>query len=350
MRRNGKFADEEFARWGIEHNRKWNDSNLFVDSTVNSLSNCCRLKSSISDLGFFNSIGGTALSVGSVKVSTLNFARLALESKDEEEFINKIEEYVYLDCIILDRVRHTIKRNVEKGLLQNFTYGLVDFKHLYNTVGFIGVYESLKRFGHVKFDDLGNAYYTPEGEALGKRMFDTLHNTTEKFIAEYNCDYMINCEQTPGESAADKLMQKDKYFYDGKVIDDLPLYGNQFMPLGIKATLSERVRVQALFDSFCNGGSILHANIDAPFDSFEKAWKLVHYIADAGVTYFAFNPRIQACEHNHGFYGNKCPTCGGPVTKEFTRIVGFFTCVNTWAEARKDEYKLRQWADVNKAS
>ena len=65
---NGKFTDEEFARWAIEHNRKWNDSNIFCDSSVNSLSNCCRLKSNIEDNGYLNSIGGTALNVASVKV------------------------------------------------------------------------------------------------------------------------------------------------------------------------------------------------------------------------------------------------------------------------------------------
>lgn len=51
LRQNGKFVDEEFARWGVEHNRKWNDSNLFIDDSVTSLSNCCRLKSNIEDLG-----------------------------------------------------------------------------------------------------------------------------------------------------------------------------------------------------------------------------------------------------------------------------------------------------------
>lgn len=48
------FVDEEFARWASNHNRKWNDSNIFCDSTVNSLSNCCRLKSNIDDLGYFD--------------------------------------------------------------------------------------------------------------------------------------------------------------------------------------------------------------------------------------------------------------------------------------------------------
>jgi len=51
LRQNGKFKDEEFAIWGVKHNMKWSDSNLFIDDNVTSLSNCCRLKSNIDDLG-----------------------------------------------------------------------------------------------------------------------------------------------------------------------------------------------------------------------------------------------------------------------------------------------------------
>jgi anaerobic ribonucleoside-triphosphate reductase len=51
LKQNGKFVDEDFALWACEHNMKWNDSNIFADSSVNSLSNCCRLKSNIEDLG-----------------------------------------------------------------------------------------------------------------------------------------------------------------------------------------------------------------------------------------------------------------------------------------------------------
>lgn len=134
LRKNGKFADEEFARWACEHNRKWSDSNFFIDDSVSSLSNCCRLKSDISEL-YFNSIGGTALSVGSVKVSTINLARLALENKTENEYLLALKEMSELNLKILDVVRHIIKRNVEKGLLKNFSYGLIDFAHLYNTQG-----------------------------------------------------------------------------------------------------------------------------------------------------------------------------------------------------------------------
>lgn len=346
LRKNGKFEDEEFARWGIEHNRIWSDSNLFIDDSVNSLSNCCRLKSNIEDLGYFNSIGGTALKVGSVKVSTVNLARLALEYPGEEdEYLIALKELVELDCKALDCVRNIIVRNVEKGLLPNFSKGIVDFDHLYNTVGIIGIYETMKTFGYTRVDELGNTYYTKEADAFGKRIFEMIHAVKDNFAADK--DYKINIEQIPGESAAAKMQIADEFFFPDTVVKDLPLYGNQFIPLGIKTTMIERIRIASLFDSYCNGGSIAHLNIDAPFDSFEKAWDAVNYIADQGLTYFAFNTKIQACEHNHAFYGKKCPICGGDVATEYSRIVGFFTPIKTWSKERKKEFQMRQWEHLN---
>lgn len=347
LRQNGKFVDEDFATWAITHNMEWSDSNIFCDSSVNSLSNCCRLKSNIEDLGYFNSVGGTALKVGSIKVSTVNLARIALDTNSEEEYIAELVKRVTINLKALDCVRHIIKRNVEKGLLPNFSYGLVDFPHLYNTIGFIGIYETMKKFGYTRVDEFGNTYYTDKASAFGKKIFETMRETADNFIKEYNCDYQINTEQIPGETAAAKLMRKDKFFYPKANIYDLPLYGNQFIPLGIKTTGQERVRIASEFDGYCSGGSILHYNIDAPFDSFEKAWKMTNYIADQGVTYFAFNTKIQACKHNHAFYGTKCPVCGEPVDTEFTRIVGFYTPVKTYSKERKAEFEMRKWGDIN---
>lgn len=347
IRKDGKFVDEEFSNWAITHNMQWSDSNLFIDDNVSSLSNCCRLKSDIKDLGYFNSIGSTALKVGSIKVNTINLARLALDTNSTEEFFAELGERTLCAIRALHVVRHIIRRNVEKGLLPNFSYGLIDFKSCYNTIGFIGIYEALKKFGFTYQDKLGNTYYTKEGEDFGERIFKVMREVADNFIKENECDYMINTEQIPGENAAAKLMRKDKFFYPEANIYDLPLYGNQFMPLGVKATLQERVRVQALFDSFCNGGSILHANIDAPFKNFETAKKMVEYIADQGVTYFAFNTKIQACEDNHAFYGTTCPICGKPIATEYTRIVGFLTPIKSWTKERKAEYKMRKWENVN---
>ena len=344
------FADPEFAEWAIRHNMKWSDSNIFQDTSVTSLSNCCRLKSDIKDLGYFNSIGGTALKVGSVKVSTINLARIALDTNSEEEYLQELRNRTLVNVRALDVVRNIIRRDVEKLLLPNFTYGLVDFEHLYNTIGFIGVYETMKKFGYVKEDQFGNVSYTDEAAKFGKKIFQTMREVADKFIEDEGADYMINTEQIPGESAAAKLMKKDKFFYPNADIYDLPLYGNQFIPLGIKTSLQERVRIQSMFDGFCNGGSILHVNIDAPFDSFEKALRMTNYIAQQGVTYFAFNTKIQVCEDNHAFYGTTCPTCGKPIATEFTRVVGFYTPIKTWSKERKKEYGMRRWEGINKVT
>lgn len=343
---NGKFVDEDFAKWAIQHNIAWSDSNLFTDSSVNSLSNCCRLKSDIRDLGYFNSLGGTALKVGSVKVNTINLARIALDSNSEEEYLELLKERVTIALQALDCVRHIIKRNVDKGLLPNFSNGLVDFEHLYNTIGFIGIYETMKKFDYIERDGFNNIYYKECAYAFGQKIFKTMRETMDEFIAREKVDYQINCEQIPGETASVKLMKKDKFFHPEAIIYDLPLYGNQFIPLGIKTTLQERIKIASAFDSYCNGGSILHVNIDSPFKNFEQAWDMVNYIANQGVTYFAFNTKIQACKYNHGFYGSVCPKCGEPVAAEYTRIAGFYTPINTWSKERKEEYKLREWEPI----
>ena len=342
---NGEFKDEEFARWACKHNMKWNDSNIFADSSVNSLSNCCRLKSNIENLGYFNSIGSTALRVGSVKVSTINLARLAYENKTEKEYLKALQEITELDLKALDCVRHIIQRNIEKGLLPNYCDGLIDINTQYNTIGVLGVYETMRAFGYTKQDEFGNTIYTDDAYRFGDKIFKVIHNTKDLFGIDK--DYRINLEAVPAEQAAVKMQKADEMLYPESVITDLPLYGNQFIPLGIKTTLKERVDIASTFDNYCNGGSILHVNIEAPFNNFDQAWKMLNYITDAGVTYFAFTTKIQACKHNHGFFGKVCPVCGEPVATEYSRIVGFYTPVRTYSKERKAEWSMREWENVN---
>lgn len=338
------FVDDEFARWACEASRKWNLFNFFTDSTVNSLSNCCRLKSDVTDL-YFNSIGGSALKVGSVKVSTLNIARLAYQSSSEQDFLVRLRDLTELNLKILDAQREIIKRNVDKGLLPSFSSGLVDFEHLYSTVGINGIYEALKTFGYTKVDEFGNTFYLPEAYTLGRRIFNVIRNCIDNFSLDK--DYKFNIEQVPAEQAAAKMQAADKFLYPELVVEDLPLYGNQWIPLGIKATILERTKICAAFDSYCNGGSIEHINVDAPFSNFESAWEMLNWVAQQGVTYFAFNGKVAQCKNYHSFYGKVCPVCGEPVETEYTRIVGFYTPTKTYSKERKAEFKLREWMPLN---
>lgn len=343
LRIDGKFVDEETARWACQHNMKWADSNFFVSENVNSLSNCCRLASDIKDLGYFNSIGGTALEVGSVKVNTINLARIAYEAKDTTEYLDILRRRTTLACKCLDVIRHIIQRNIEKGLLPNYSLDIMHLHSQYNSIGVLGCYESLQKFGYVTKDQFGYVSYTDEGLQFAKTILATINEVTKQFIVDK--DYMMNQEQIPGERAAYILMQKDKCFYPNEQYE-LPLYGNQWIPLGIKTSLHEKIRLSAELDKACGGGAIAHINIDAPFTNFDAAWDLLNYIADMGVTYFAFNLRISACKHNHGFYGDTCPICGEPKETTYQRIVGFLVPERTYSKERKAEFKLRDWFDI----
>ena len=341
----GSFVDEEFARWACEHNRIWNDSNWFVDSSVTSLSSCCRLKNNIEELGYMNTIGGAALKVGSVKVSTINLARIAYETNNEQEYLTQLKNTLEINLKLLDCQRNIIQRNIEKGLLHTFDCKMIEMEYLYSSIGIMGIFETMKKFGYTYEDDFGNTYYKDEAFSFGKKIFKVIHNTKDLFLLDKN--YHINLEAIPGEAMAARFQQADEILYPDQVIKDLPLYGNQWIPLGIKTTIQERIRIAAAFSEYCSGGDILHINVDAPFDSFDKAWNMLKYVAKQGVKYFAFTGKINACKTNHAFYGDVCPICGGPVDTVYSRIVGFFTPIRSYSKPRLAEWKLREWHNIN---
>ena len=339
--KDGKFANEEFARWCSDHNTKWNDSNFFISENVNTLSNCCRLLSDTSKLdAFINSIGGTALSIGSVKVNTVNLMRIALESNyDKKTFINTLKERVELCCKTLDIIRHIISRNVEKGLLPNYCDGGVELSKQYCTVGILGLFEVIEYFGLTKQDALGNTYYTEGGIEFASKIFETINNIKDNFTNEYS----FNVESVPAERAAVILCQKDNKLYDK---NENFIYSNQWIPLSKKCTIQEKLRLSSILDKKCSGGAIAHINLESNFPNTDMAWNMLNKIAKSGVIYFAFNTKINECKNHHGFVGTDiCPHCGEGVYDTYARVVGFLVPSRALSKDRLAEYNSRQWYD-----
>lgn len=338
--KDGKFVDEGFARWCSDHNVKWNDSNFFISDNVGVLSNCCRLLSDTSKLdAFINSIGGTALSIGSVKVNTINLMRIFYEvGKNEEAYLVKLKHRVELCCKTLDCVRHIIQRNIEKGLLPNYQDGAMELAKQYCTVGILGLYEVVKAMGYTETDDFGYISYTDDGIKFAKRVFDVINGVKDNFTTEYS----INVESVPAERCAVILCQKDNALYHPKT--DTFIYSNQWIPLTAKCTISEKLRLSSVLDKLCGGGAIAHINLENNFPNTDVAWDMLNHIAASGVIYFAFNTKINACKHHHGFVGTDiCPVCGEPVYDTYQRIVGFIVGSKSYSKERFKEFSARQW-------
>lgn len=340
---NGKFVDEDFARWCNKHNMKWCDSNFYVGNDVTSLSNCCRLVSNTKKLrAFINSIGGTSLSIGSVKVNTINLRRIALETNgDKDKYVEILTERVKTCIRTLDVVRGIIKRNIEKGLLPNYTYGLIELDKQYNTIGITAMYEVLNDFGLINTDEFGNKSYSEEGLEFAKRIMNTINTIKDAYEDEYS----INVEAIPAERANVVLCNKDNELY--QPANEYFIYSNQWIPLMEKCTLDEKIKLGAILDKECGGGQISHINIQGDFANEEQAWDLLNYIASQGVIYFAYNKKISVCEDEHAFFGETCPKCGKPKTDTYCRVVGFLTPVSSWSKERKKEFDHRKWFKVS---
>lgn len=345
----GKFVDEETAKWANRHNMKWNDSNFYLGKDIDTLSSCCRVLNNIkemdnhekSSLGFINSIGGTSLKVGSVQVNTTNLHRLALMSKGNmEEFRTLLVNNIGLSMKVLDTVRGIIKRNIEKGLLPMYSYNLIEIERQFATIGITGMYSTIETFGEVIEDEFGNKTYSEKGKEIACEIMDIINSMKDKFTK----DYLFNLENVPGESCNVKLARKDALLYGFSAVGT-NIYGNQWIPLTEKCTNKDKIALSALLDVRAGGGQILHVNLEERFIDEEQSWDMLNHIARSGVIYFAYNVKINACEDNHGFFGEKCH-CGKPSVETYSRVVGFIVPYSSFSKERKQEFSNRLWYSI----
>ena len=286
-----------------------------------------------------NSIGGSSLDIGSVSVITLNLAGFAYQSRTIKEFFDTLVKYTKLAIDGNDVIRGIIKRNIEKGILPNYSYDLMKMEKQFSTIGVNGVWEAVKYFGLAKQDETGYWYYTNEGIDFASQILDKINAIKDS----YNFNYSINIEQTPMENGAIKIAAKNKLLYNS---DDY-ITGNQWIALKDKATIQERSKIAGILDSKCGGGCISHIQIDAPFNNEETAWNMLNYIAKQGVIYFAFNLKINIDDNKHSFTTKTCPICGNNPTDTYQRVVGYLVPSSSWSEGRKRELIERDWMNLN---
>jgi anaerobic ribonucleoside-triphosphate reductase len=340
--KNGKFVDEDMARFCTDHIYLWKDLPIMCEEEVTSASSCCRLKSDLKTMGLLNSIVGGVGEVGSVKCGTLNLNRLALDSNcDKELFFEKLKEVATLNLKILDVQRDRISKNIEKGIMTLYSLGLMKLENQYQTFGIGSFGDMMESFDFLKTDEFGNQYYTEEGYVFGKKIFDTIN----KIIKLMDFKYLINFEQVPFEGGAITCVKKDRLIYGEKVKTNL--YSNQWLSLEKKSTLQEKIKSASIFDRYCSGGAMLFVNVEGEFSNKEQVWKLVNDIAKQGVVTMNIVTNLNICENEHNYREktNTCPYCGAKKIDETTKVVGFYTRKSNWQKERREEERF--WFDFN---
>jgi len=340
--KDGKFVDEDSAKFINKVNMRWQDTNWYISDSIDAVASCCRLTSSIKSLklslgsdklvGMSNSIGGSDLNIGSFKVITINLPRIALESnRKEKEYIQILSHRVELVQKALHVIRIIIQERIEQGTLPLYNVGLMKLDRQYGTIGITGVWEAADLMGLTE-QNADGLNYTKCGEQFVQDILSIIRGKIESGLDDYG--FTFNIEQVPAEKAAVALAQKDRLLYSDQA--GYKLYSNQWLPLVADTDMLNRIKYSGQFDKQVSGGAILHINLGSPFRTEEESWKLVNLIAQKGVMYFAFNQKISTCKHGHAFIGERCPVCGGNKVDEYIRIVGYLVPVSSFNKTRRE--------------
>ena len=321
------IQDKAFLKKIARHNLKYGFINIYCGES-STLSSCCRLRSSISDLGYSNTFGAGSTKIGSLGVVTLNLPRLARTAEGSfPAFLGLLRQSTGTASRINHAKRTFIKDRIERGSLPLYTLGFMDLSRQYSTCGFTGLHEAMSILG---FDML-----TEEGLQAAEDTLTVINETNAKLSKLLGTPH--NMEQVPAESSAVKLAKKDALL--GLNPEGIPLYSNQFLPRWEEgADLLDRIRVQGRLDGHCTGGAICHLNVATAITDPAVMEALIHHAAESGAVYFAVNYQINRCAQGHMTVGrdDACPVCGAPVIDTFTRVVGFLTNTKHWNKTRRE--------------
>lgn len=316
--------------------------NIFT-SYGTKICSCCRMinNTELMDMGAsVNSFGGSNISLGSHRVVTINFTRLAYESNNYEEYISMLDERVSSAAKILKAHKVLIKKLSELGLEPFLKNGWINLNHMFSTFGILGIVEAnqiiMQKYGKEGFDYVGD-------------ILVKFNEMCKKYSQENNIFY--NCEQIPAESFGVRLADADKLIYGNPYSLD-PLYANQFCALWHDATIYERLEIDGKYNQLLSGGGIVHAQANSKVTS-SQAKNIILHAVECGCEHFAINVVYSQCRECHNVViGNAtiCPKCGHKHFDHYSRVIGFFTKVEDWNPVRRDwEFQRRKFVDLKQA-
>ncbi len=332
---NAELLFEMTAKYGLPYFQNFINSDL-SPSDVRAM--CCRLQLNLKELrNKTGALFGAGESTGSIGVVTINMPRIGYLSKDEDEFFERLDRFMYLAKQSLEIKRKIVSRNMDAGLLPYTKRYLGSLKNHFSTIGLVGMNEACLNF-------LGVSIAEDEGKKFALKTLDFMREKLIEFQEETG--HLYNLEATPAEGTAYRLAKIDKKYYPEIITagDLIPYYTNStHLPAGYTDDLWFALKHQEDLQVKYTGGTVFHAFLDEAPTS-EEVRVLVKKIAENfRIPYFTITPTFSICP-NHGYLkGEKpvCPICNKP-SEVYSRVVGYLRPVKDWNDGKQEEFKERK--------
>lgn len=350
--KDGKFEDEENAKFVAEEYARGHSFFTYISDTVDSLSSCCRLRNTLSTREFSFTNGNIGVQTGSKSVITLNLNRIVQDFFKEKTMVSDSFD-AFKNCFkpyfdtILERIykyheayNELLWDMYDAGLLPVYKAGFINLNKQYLTIGLNGLNQAAEFLG-LKCTD--NQYYQEFCQyifSLIKKQ-NALHKTKK---------LTFNTEQVPAESLAIKNYNWDKE--DGYwVPQDVNLYASYVFKPTDDLSVLERLRLHGknYIGDFLDGGAAAHINLSEHL-SVEQYEKILKYAAENGCQYLTFNIPNSECDDcgyiiKHPI--DECPKCGGTHISLYDRVIGYLTRIKNWSDGRQIEQKQRVYTSIN---
>lgn len=328
----------------------------------------------------FENVNGekTSLGRGNLSFTSINFPRLAIETRkdveekilaiekenkfsSEEEKINKKNEMLVKEFQekVLDAAKLAGEQLLERfefqktALAKQFPFmkgnnlwkGLGDKKEndevgeAINSgtlaIGFVGGANAMYALFDVEHGTNELAY---------KTLYDTIEKM-EKVADEFKNKYHLNYSvlASPAESLAGRFLRMDREKFGViKNVTDRDYYVNSFH-IDVKKEISifDKIRKEAPFHKLTKGGHITYVELDGEArKNISVILKIVKVMKDSGIGYGSINHPVDRCKDcgTEAIIYDSCPVCGSHNISRIRRITGYLTGdLESWNSAKKAE-------------
>ena len=335
------------GRYGIPYFSNFINSDM---SPEDARSMCCRLRL---DTRILEKRGGGLFGAnpltGSIGVVTINMPRLGYLSKNEEEFMSRLEKLMIMAKESLEIKRKVLEKFIEGNLypyakffLRNIKQHLGEYwKNHFSTVGLVGMNEACLNL-------CGENIAGEEGHAFALRTLDFMRDKLVKFQTETGNNY--NLEATPAEGTSYRLAKKDKEKFPDIICanegqNDTSFYTNStHLPVNFTDDLFEILDLQDDIQTKYTGGTTIHLYVGEQISDTDVVKNIVRKVcSNYHLPYFTLTPTFSVCPIHGYLPGEKtnCPRCQTPC-EIYSRIVGYLRPLSQWNEGKKDEFRLRK--------
>lgn len=257
-----------------------------------------------------------------IGVMSINLPYLALESKDYNDFLSKLDDIIDLISSEQYKVYQTVGETKVDVAPLLWCYGgfsrvplgtkikeVIKNRYCSASIGYMGIAECVYHFG--------KEYGTKEGQKLGLDILKHMYDRTNMNKEKYNL--ALSLYGTPAENTTTKFANAIKQFPVEKHVNDRDYITNSYhIPVEYKIDGYSKIEFEAPFQEYSSGGAISYVEMPDIRKNPEAVLNVLKCIYD-NMMYCELNTTSCDVCYTCGYEGEihmdskgklRCPNCG----------------------------------------